>query len=103
MQDNPTEFNYTCIEFCDTCGSKQEGMMHHCNDAMGMATPVHWQCERCAHPPFLVGVWRELKRRVLRTKILFRYYVLTSPAERKRRQLKKAEFKARIAARKEAA
>ena len=103
MQDIPEEFNYTCIEFCDTCDSKQEGIMHHCNDSMGMATPVHWQCGRCVNPPFFVGIWRELKRRTLRTKLLFKKYVLTSRSERLRRAAQVAEIRARHAARREAA
>ena len=99
MNDNAKDFDYTCTEFCDVCGSDQEGIMRLCNDAMGMATPVLWTCNRCANPPFFVGVWRELKRRALRTKILFRFYVLTPPAVRKERQAKIAAARARMAAR----
>lgn len=103
MQDKPEEFNYKCTEHCDTCGNEQEGTMHHCNDAMGMATPVLWQCSRCVNPPFFVNVYRETKRRLLRTKLLFKKYVLTSRADRKAREAKVAEIRARHAARREAA
>lgn len=101
MQDNPKDFDYACTEHCDTCNSKQEGIMRHCNDAMGMATPVLFTCNRCSNPPFFVGVYRELKRRTRRGYLLFKLYVLTPPAVRKARKAKIAEARARIAARKE--
>ena len=97
MNDKPEEFNYECVEHCDTCGNEQTGTMHHCNDAMGMATPVHWQCARCANPPKYVHIWREAKRLTLRGKLKFNFYML--PKEERQRRIKRSqEARARIAA-----
>ena len=97
MNDKAADFNYECEEHCDTCGNTQTGTMHHCNDSMGMATPVFWQCTRCAHPPMLVHAWREAKRLTLRGKLKFNFYMLPKE-ERQRRITRKEEFRARIAA-----
>lgn len=97
MVDIAKDFNYECEEHCDTCGNKQTGTMHHCNDAMGMATPVHWQCNRCAHPPVLVNIWREAKRLTLRGKLKVKFYML--PKEERQRRIKRSqEARARMAA-----
>ena len=81
--DNAEEFNYDCTEYCDDCGSDQPGIMYHCNDAMGSATPVLWLCNRCAHPPVLVGLYRSVNRFALRLKLKVRLYSTTTRAERR--------------------
>ena len=64
MQDNPEDFHNECTEFCNDCNSDQLGMEMYANDAMGMATPVLWLCNRCENPPVLVGLYRKIKIKV---------------------------------------
>jgi len=97
--DNPADFNEDRIEHCDVCNSKQMGTEIYQNDAMGMATPVYWDCHRCAHPPVLVGLYREATRLVRRGYVIVRYRLTTTREERERRAAKIADAKARMAAR----
>ena len=97
MVDVAQDFNYECSEHCDACGSEQTGTMHHCNDAMGMATPVFWQCARCANPPALVKAVRETKRLTLKAKRKLDWYALPK-AERARRVAKREAVQAKVAA-----
>lgn len=94
--DNASDFNYECEEHCETCDKVRTGTMHHCNDSMGIATPVLWTCHYCENPPVLVALYRSL-----RTKLRLRYnrakYVLTVPrAERERRAAHFAAAKRRM-------
>lgn len=100
--DNPADFNEDRIEYCDVCDSKQMGTEIYQNDAMGMATPVYWDCHRCANPPVLVGLYRETKRLVRFRYNRIRYILTTTRAEREERTAKIEAAKARIAARRTA-
>lgn len=95
--DNLQEFNYDCTEKCDTCGTEQMGTMFHAHDAMGLATPVLWICQRCENPPIIVGWYRTINRRIRRLINLARYYATTTPAQREAKAKRWAETKARIA------
>jgi len=97
--DNPADFNEDRIEHCDICNSKQMGTEIYQNDAMGMATPVYWNCHRCANPPVLVGLYREAKRLVRFRYNRIRYILTTTREEREKRTAKIEAAKARIAAR----
>lgn len=100
--DNPADFNNDRIEHCDVCNSKQMGTEIYQNDAMGMATPVYWDCHRCANPPVLVGLYRETKRLVRRAYVKARYYLTTTREQREARAAKVAAVRARIEARRDA-
>jgi hypothetical protein len=97
--DVPEDFNNDCVEFCDVCNSKQMGTELYANDAMGMATPVLWNCHRCENPPALVGLWRETKRVVKFRYNRIRYILTTTREQREARTAKIEAAKARIAAR----
>ena len=97
IADIAEDFNYTNEEHCEDCGSMQLGITHHCNDSMGMATPVFWQCTRCLHPPLLVNIVRTTKRVLWRTKLKIAYY-MQPRAERLAKEEKRAAFKAKLAA-----
>ena len=99
--DNLQDFNYDCTETCDTCGNEQMGTMFHAHDAMGLATPVLWNCHRCENPPIIVGWYRTIKTRIRLTWGKVRYYATTTPAEREAKAKRFAEAKARIAARRD--
>lgn len=101
--DIAEDHNYTCTEMCDECGSEQSGTMHHCNDAMGWATPVFWQCARCANPPVLVGLVRSVKRFAIRKYNKARYLATTTKSDRAKRRAHVESVKARINARRAAA
>lgn len=99
MADNPRDFDQDLVQFCDVCKSKQNGREHYCNDAMGIATPVLWNCYRCANPPVLVGWWRELKRRATNFYNRVHYRLTTTAEEREARRKHLEDLRARINAR----
>ena len=100
--DNLEDFNYDHECFCDVCNSKQMGTEYHAHDAMGWATPVYWQCHRCANPPVLVGLWREAKRLTRFHYNRIHYRLTTTREYREARAAKCAEVRARIEARRAA-
>ena len=63
---------------------------------MGIATPVLWTCARCANPPVLVGLWRSLKGKCVRTYNKARYLLTTTAEYRAKRTAAFAKAKARI-------
>ncbi len=84
-------------EHCDVCGSEQEGIERYAPDAMGIPTPVLWDCSRCANPPTVVGVYREVKRLIRRGSLKLSW-VFASKAKKARREIMRkrlAEMKAR--------
>lgn len=102
-KDNLEEFNYETTDTCDGCKKHAHGMMFHAHDAMGLATPVLFLCDRCYKPTW----WqRHLIDRpigfVKRMKNKARYYATTTRAERAERKAKVAAIRAKIAARKAA-
>lgn len=103
MNDNPRDFDERMVQHCDRCDSKQMGTEMYANDAMGMATPVLFICDRCENPPLLVGLWRHLV-----VKVRLRYgkikYRLTTTAEQRAARIAHVEsVKARVNARRAAA
>ena len=102
-KDNLEDFNYNTISECDGCHKKRHGTMLHAHDAMGLATPVLFLCDRCHKPNWyqkiIDGTMRFFKRTFLKAK----YYATTTKAERSVRKARIAEARARVAARKEAA
>jgi hypothetical protein len=99
MNDNPRDFDNDRIEHCDACDSKQMGTEWYANDAMGMATPVLWNCHRCANPPLLVGLWRHLKVIVRLRYGKIKYRLTTTAEERAKREAHRQSVKDRINAR----
>ncbi len=98
MKENLQEANYDCTEKCDECGNEQMGTMFHAHDAMGLAIPVLWVCHRCQNPPRLVGLYRNVKRRLNLRINKIRYYVTTTAEEREARRVRIEKHRARIAA-----
>ena len=85
MQDNPRDFDYEHEQFCEKCNSRQMGTEYHANDAMGMATPVLWNCHRCANPPAHVALYRAAERMVTRARNKINWWLLPAEEKRKRR------------------
>lgn len=100
--DNASDFNNDCVEYCDVCDSKQMGTELYCNDAMGIATPVLWDCHRCKNPPLFVGLYREAKRLVRFHYGRIHYRLTTTREYREARTAHLEAAKARILARKAA-
>lgn len=94
-KDNLEEHNYTTTDTCDHCKKIKEGTMLHAHDAMGMATPVLFLCDRCYKPTRLEHFIDECKRRPRRAWVLIRYYWNTTRAERAERKAKIAAIRAR--------
>jgi len=80
MKDNLEEFNYETTTSCDSCGKRAKGTMLHAHDAMGLATPVLFLCDRCYKPTWYQRIADECKRIPKRWKILAKYYLRTSRA-----------------------
>ena len=93
--------NYETTSTCDSCGKKALGTMFHAADAMGWATPVFFQCHRCANPPLHAKVWGEIKRLTIRVKLNVKWAFASKEekAKREARRQRYAEAKARLAAR----
>ena len=93
--DNPREFDYDHEQFCERCNSRQMGTEYHANDAMGLATPVLWNCHRCANPPVHAALYRAAERLVKRARNKINWWRLPAEEKRKRRE-HVAKIKARI-------
>lgn len=94
--NNASDFNYTCQEHCDECGKVREGVMHHCNDAAGIATPVLWTCNYCENPPLIVAWFRRVKRTISFKVRRVRYFLSTTKKERMARVRRQQDAIARI-------
>jgi hypothetical protein len=99
MVDKAEEFNYTSTQECDGCKKVREGTMLHCNDAMGLATPVLFLCDRCHKPNWYQRKIDAVGRFFKRTKNTIRRYATTTKAERDAHKKRMAEARARIEAR----
>ena len=85
--DDLQQANYTTTDKCDVCDRNNvQGTMLHAHDAMGWATPVLFQCNRCANPPVIDRIARRIKRIV----VLAKYYWNTSPSDRAKHKARRA-------------